>query len=68
MSDGRKISSPRFPRRAEKKLKRTQRALSRTQKGSVNRAKARLEVARAHAKVADARHGFHHRLSTRLIR
>ncbi|WP_127358516.1 RNA-guided endonuclease InsQ/TnpB family protein [Actinacidiphila soli] len=68
MSDGRKISSPRFLRRAEKKLKRTQQALSRKQKGSANRAKARLKVARAHARVADARREFHHQLSTQLIR
>ncbi|WP_329311644.1 RNA-guided endonuclease InsQ/TnpB family protein [Streptomyces sp. NBC_01262] len=67
-SDGRKISSPRFLRRAEKKLKRTQQALSRKQKGSANRAKARLKLARAHARVTDARREFHHQLSTRLIR
>ncbi|WP_405640943.1 RNA-guided endonuclease InsQ/TnpB family protein [Streptomyces sp. NBC_00019] len=68
LSDGTKIDSPRFLRRAEKKLKRAQRELSRKQKGSRNREKARLKVARAHAKVADARHEFHHRLSTQLIR
>jgi len=34
LSDGRKISSPRFLRRAEKNLKRRQRDLSRKQKGS----------------------------------
>ncbi|AVH60238.1 RNA-guided endonuclease InsQ/TnpB family protein [Streptomyces dengpaensis] len=68
LSDGTKIDSPRFLRRAEKKLKKAQRELSRKQKGSKNRAKARLKVARAHAKVADARRDFHHRLSTQLIR
>ncbi|NED19812.1 transposase [Streptomyces sp. SID9913] len=68
LSDGRKIDSPRFLRRAEKRLKKAQRALSRKQKGSKNRDKARVRVARAHARVADARHEFHHRLSTRLIR
>ncbi|WP_329300447.1 transposase [Streptomyces sp. NBC_00659] len=68
LSDGTKTDSPRFLRRAEKKLKRTQRELSRKQKGSRNREKVRLKVARAHAKVADARHEFHHQLSTRLIR
>ena len=52
LSDGTKIDSPRFLRRAEKKLKETQRELSRKQKGSRNREKARLKVARAHAKVA----------------
>ncbi|MGD6747212.1 RNA-guided endonuclease InsQ/TnpB family protein [Streptomyces sp. BH106] len=67
LSDGTKIDSPRFLRRAEKKLKKAQRELSRKQKGSKNRAKARLKVARAHARVADARREFHHQLSTRLI-
>ncbi|WP_330457050.1 transposase [Streptomyces sp. NBC_00820] len=68
LSDGTKIDSPRFLRRAEKKLKKTQRELSRKQKGSKNREKARLKVARAHAQVSDARREFHHRLSTQLIR
>ncbi|WP_055542395.1 RNA-guided endonuclease InsQ/TnpB family protein [Streptomyces neyagawaensis] len=67
LSDGTKIDSPRFLRRAEKKLKKAQRELSRKQKGSKNRAKARLKVARAHAKVTDARREFHHQLSTKLI-
>ena len=68
LSDGTKIDSPRFLRRAEKKLKRAQQNLSRKQKGSRNRGKARIKVARAHAKVADARRDFHHQLSTKLIR
>ncbi|NEA61666.1 RNA-guided endonuclease TnpB family protein [Streptomyces sp. SID12488] len=68
LDDGTKIDSPRFLRRAEKKLKKAQRELSRKQKGSKNRNKARLKVARAHAKVADARREFHHRLSMKLIR
>ncbi|MDX2543988.1 RNA-guided endonuclease InsQ/TnpB family protein [Streptomyces sp. WI04-05B] len=68
LSDGAKIDSPRFLRRAEKKLKKAQRDLSRKQKGSKNREKARLKVARAHAQVADARREFHHQLSTKLIR
>ncbi|WP_326583196.1 transposase [Streptomyces sp. NBC_00481] len=67
LSDGTKIDSPRFLRRAEKKLKKAQRELSRKQKGSKNRAKARLKVARAHAEVTDARREFHHQLSTKLI-
>jgi len=68
LSDGRKVTSPRFLRRAEKRLKRAQRALSRKQKGSRNRDKARVKVARAHARVADARRDFCHQLSTALIR
>ncbi|MFE5211779.1 RNA-guided endonuclease InsQ/TnpB family protein [Streptomyces sp. NPDC056600] len=67
LSTGEKITSPRFLRRAEKKLKKAQRELSRKQKGSRNREKARLKVARAHAQVTDARREFHHQLSSRLI-
>lgn len=68
MDDGTKVSSPRFLRRAEKKLKKAQRELSRKQKGSANTERARVRVARAHAKVADARRDFHHKLSTRIVR
>ncbi|MBQ0987373.1 transposase [Streptomyces sp. F63] len=68
LSDGTKVDSPRFLRRAEKRLRKAQRSLSRKEKGSSNRNRARIKVARAHAKVADARREFHHQLSTRLIR
>lgn len=68
LSDGTKIASPQFLRRAEKQLRKAQRALSHKQDGSRNRGKARGRVARAHARVADARHDFHHQLSTALIR
>lgn len=67
-SDGTKITSPRFLRRAEKHLRRAQRVLSRKQEGSRNQDKARGKVARAHARVTDARRDFHHQLSTRVIR
>jgi putative transposase len=68
LPDGTKISSPRFVRRAEKKLRRAQRDLSRKAKGSANRRKAVTRVARIHAEVADKRREFHHQLSTRIIR
>lgn len=68
LSDGRKVDSPRFLRRAEKQLKKAQRTLSRKKRGSNNRAKAGLKVARVHARVADARREFHHQLSMKLIR
>lgn len=67
LSDGTKIDSPRFLRRAEKKLKKVQQDLSRKAKGSKNRAKARIKVARAHARTTDARREFHHQLSTKII-
>jgi putative transposase len=68
LDDGTKIAAPGFLRRAEKKLRKAQKALSRKEKGSRNRDKARVNVARAHARVADARHDFHHKLSTQLVR
>jgi|SRR6266566_818563 putative transposase len=68
LSNGRKIASPRFLRRAEKKLRRAQRSLSRKQEGSRNQKRARGRVARVHAQVTDARREFHHQLSTALIR
>lgn len=66
-SNGRKISNPRFIKRAEKNLRRKQRQLSRKKKGSANRAKARLVVAKAHEKAANARSDFQHKLSRTLI-
>ncbi|MFF3617211.1 RNA-guided endonuclease InsQ/TnpB family protein [Streptomyces sp. NPDC002580] len=68
LSDGRKITSPKFFRRAEKKLRKAQQSLARKTKGSNNRRKAVVKVARAHARVADARRDFHHKLSTTIIR
>lgn len=68
LSDGTKSGSPRFLRRAEKKLKRLQRELSRKAKKSKNRDKARIKVARQHARVADRRRDWHHKTSTQIIR
>jgi IS605 OrfB family transposase len=68
LSDGRKVSAPKFLRRAERKLRKAQQALSRKAKGSSNRSKAVIGVAKAHAKVADARRDHHHKLSTAVIR
>jgi putative transposase len=68
LSDGRKVASPKFLRRAERKLRRLQRAHSRRADGSANREKARVRVARAHARVADMRRDFHHKVSTAIIR
>lgn len=68
LSDGKVIASPKFLRRAERKLRMAQQALSRKEKGSNNRAKARVRVARAHAKVADTRKDWAHKHSTAIIR
>ncbi|MFE2179179.1 RNA-guided endonuclease InsQ/TnpB family protein [Streptomyces sp. NPDC059455] len=66
LADGSHIASPKYLRRAEKKLKKRQRELSRKKKGSNNRDKARIKVGRAHAAVADARRNFHHQWSHKL--
>ncbi|MEU9055358.1 RNA-guided endonuclease TnpB family protein [Streptomyces sp. NPDC048384] len=68
LADGTKVDSPRFLRRAEKKLKKMQKSLSCKAKGSSNRAKARAKIARQHARVADRRRDWLHKLSTDLIR
>ena len=68
MSDGTKVTAPKFLRRAARKLKRLQQALARKQRGSQNRKKAVVKVARAHARVADTRRDWQHKLSTTLIR
>jgi putative transposase len=66
LSDGTVVESPRFLRRAEKKLREAQLDLSREQKGSDNLKKAVVKVARVHAHVAAARRDHHHKLSTRI--
>lgn len=68
LSDGRKITAPKFLRRAERKLRKAQQDLSRKTKGSNNRKKAVTRVARMHARVADTRRDHHHKLSTQIIR
>ncbi|XVU23197.1 RNA-guided endonuclease InsQ/TnpB family protein [Actinoplanes sp. CA-054009] len=68
MSDGTKVSAPKFLRRAARNLKRLQQALSRKTKGSNRRKKAVVQVARAHARVADARRDWQHKLSTAIVR
>jgi putative transposase len=68
LSDGRKIASPKFLHRAERRLRKAQKTLSRAAKGSSNRNKARAMVARVHAKVADCRRDWLHKESTRIIR
>ncbi|MFR9780549.1 RNA-guided endonuclease InsQ/TnpB family protein [Micromonospora sp. MS34] len=68
LSDGTKVTAPKFLRRAARKLRRLQQNLSRKQKGSANRKKAVVKVAKAHAKVAGTRRDWQHKLSTRIIR
>lgn len=68
LSDGTKVASARFLRRAERKLRRTQRAHSRKERASRNKDKSRARLARAHARVTARRADFHHKISTAIIR
>lgn len=68
LSTGQTITSPKFFRRAERKLRKAQQSLSRKDKRSKNRAKARIRVAKAHAKVRDSRLDWAHKHSTQIIR
>ena len=68
LSNGKTIASPKFFRRAERRLKKAQQALSRKDKGSKNRAKQRIKVAKAHATVRDTRADWAHKHSTQIIR
>ncbi|MET8360695.1 transposase [Micromonospora sp. NPDC005171] len=68
MSDGTKVTAPKFLRRTARKLKRLQQDLSRKQRGSRNHKKAVMNLARAHARVADTRRDWQHKLSTSIIR
>ncbi|MGC5023100.1 transposase, partial [Micromonospora sp. DT47] len=68
LSNGRKVTAPKFLRRAARKLRRLQQDLSRKRRGSNNRKKAVVKVATAHARVADTRRDWQHKLSTQLIR
>ncbi|WFR71879.1 RNA-guided endonuclease TnpB family protein [Prescottella defluvii] len=67
LSNGKVVDSPKFLRRAERKLRKAQQALSRKEKGSNNRAKAHLRVAKTHAAVANARRDFAHKQSTKSV-
>jgi putative transposase len=66
-SDGDKIESPKFYRKAEKRLSILQKRHSKKQKGSKNREKSRLRLAKGYSKVTNTRTDFLHKLSTKLI-
>jgi putative transposase len=68
LSDGTKLTAPKFLRRAARKQRRLPQDLSRKQWGSKNRQKAVVKLARARAKVADTRRDWQHKLSTAFIR
>jgi putative transposase len=67
LSDGTFIKSPRYHRKAQKKLEKLQQALSRKKRGSHRREKARKAVAKAHRKIRNQRRDFHHKQAKKLV-
>ena len=68
LSNGIKISNPKYLQRSEKLLKSRQRTLSRKKLGSNNRGKARLMVAKTHEKVTSQRNDLLHKVSTAITK
>jgi putative transposase len=67
-SDGEEVKSPKFYRKAQKKLRRVQRAASRKKRGGRNRRKAVQHLARLHQHVANQRKDWHHKTALSLVR
>ena len=68
LSDGTRIFSPGWYRKAERALKTAQRRVSRRKKGSNRRRKAVTLLAKAHQKVRRQRQDFHHKTALALVR
>lgn len=67
LSNGEKISNPRFFREEEKELARVQRKLSKTPKGTPERKKALKVVELVHERIADRRNDFANKVSRQLV-
>jgi putative transposase len=68
LSDGTRIFSPGWYRKAERALKTAQRRVSRRKKGSHRRRKAVKLLAKAHQRVRRQRLDFHHKTALTLVR
>jgi putative transposase len=68
LSDGTRIFSPGWYRKAERALKTAQRRVSRRKQGSNRRHKAVKLLAKAHQKVRRQRRDFHHKTALALVR
>jgi putative transposase len=68
LSDGIRIFSPGWYRKAERALKTAQRRVSRRKRGSNRRRKAIVLLAKAHQKVRRQRQDFHHKTALALVR
>ena len=68
LSNGERITNPKYTSKYARKLARAQRALARKQKGSARREGTRLRVAKIQAKIADSRQDHLHKVTTDLVR
>src|SRR6185312_12163626 len=68
LSDGARIFSPGWHRKAERTLKTAQRRVSRRKRGSNRRRKAVTLLAKAHQKVNRQRQDFHHKTALAVVR
>jgi len=68
LSNGEKVSPPKFLRKMEKKLSREQKRLSRKKKHSKNWTKQTVRVAKVHRRVRLQRTDFDHKTSRMLVR
>ena len=68
LSNGEKISNPRFFREEEHELARAQRKLSKAPKGTPDRKKALKVVERVHERIANKRYEFAHQISNDLVK
>jgi putative transposase len=68
LSNGTRIFSPGWYRKAERALKTAQRRVSRRKQGSNRRKKAVVLLAKAHQKVRRQRQDFHHKTALALVR
>jgi putative transposase len=68
LSDGTRIFSPGWYRKAERRLKTAQRRVSRRKQASNRRHKAVKLLAKAHQRVRRQRQDFHHKVALQLVR
>ena len=68
LSNGEKISNPRFLRKEEKELAKAQRQLSAATKGSKEGKEKKKKVARIHERINNKRHNFVHQQSAKIIK
>ena len=68
LSDGTKITPPKYLRQYERRLRKAQKVMARRVKGSQRWQRAKRCIAKIQAKIADCRRDFLHKLSTGLIR